>query len=70
MNTTTLVLQIINAALLLLPVAAETVAKIKATLAADPTVAAEFEAILAGTIAADDQTLALIEDWRSANPGA
>lgn len=68
--TTTLILQIINAALQLLPVAAETIAKIKADLAADPTVQAEFDAILAGTIAADDQTLALIEDWKAAQPGA
>jgi hypothetical protein len=65
MTTTTLILQIINAALQLLPVAAETITKIKADVAADPTVAAEFEAILAGTIAADDEAMALIEEWRS-----
>ena len=65
MNSTALILQIINAALQLLPVAAETIEKIKADLTADPTVAAEFEAILAGTIAVDAETMALIEDWRS-----
>jgi hypothetical protein len=60
-----LILQIIMNALQLAPVAVGTIAKVKELLAADPTVEAGMQAILAGTIQADDATTEMIRQWKA-----
>jgi hypothetical protein len=62
-----LILQIINGALQLAPLAIETIAGVKELLAKDPTVAAGMQAILDGTIAADDAQLEMARQWRVEN---
>jgi hypothetical protein len=61
----TLILQIISAAMSLIPVAESTITGIKQLLATDPTVQAGFEAILAQTETADEATLALIANFQA-----
>jgi hypothetical protein len=70
MNPATIaaVLQILTAALQLAPLAVETIAGIKALLAADPAVPEELSKILAGTADDNAATLALIQSWRNAHP--
>lgn len=63
-----LILQIIQAALQLAPFAVETIAGIKALLASDPTVPDGLKAILAQTVATDQETLSMIQAWVLANP--
>ena len=58
------ILQIITAALQLIPVGAATAAKIRELLGQDPNVAGALDAILAGTIAADDAALEMARVWR------
>lgn len=60
-----LILQIIMSALQLAPVGIAAIAKIKEVLAADPTVEAGMQGILAGTIQADDATVEMIRQWRA-----
>jgi hypothetical protein len=61
-----LALQIISAALQLTPLGLETVLRIKALLAQDPTIAENMAAILEGAVETDAATLAMIRDYRSA----
>jgi hypothetical protein len=71
MNPTnvTLILQIITAALQLAPLGLETTLRIKALLAQDPAIAENLAAILAGAIATDAATLAMIREYRAAAQG-
>ena len=62
-------LQIITAALQLIPVGAATAAKIRELLSQDPNVAGALDAILAGTIAADDATLEMARVWTAGVAG-
>ncbi len=62
----TLILQIISAALQLVPLGMETSARIKALLAQDPAIAENLAAILAGAIETDAATLAMIREYRTA----
>jgi hypothetical protein len=68
MNPTSvsLALQIISAALQLTPLGIETTLRIKGLLAQDPTIAEGMAAILAGAIATDAATLAMIREYRAA----
>lgn len=68
MNPTnvTLILQIISAALQLVPLGLQTTARVKALLAQDPAVAENLAAILAGAIETDAATLAMIREYRAA----
>ena len=68
MNPTnvTLILQIISAALQLVPLGMETTARVKALLAQDPAIAENLAAILAGAIETDAATLAMIREYRAA----
>ena len=65
-----LILQIINAALQLAPLAVTTIASVKELLAKDPTVAEGMQAILDGTIAADEATIEMIRQWKASLPPA
>jgi hypothetical protein len=60
-----LILQIISAALQLAPLGLATIQGVKELLAKDPTVAEGMQAILDGTIAADDATIALVQELRA-----
>jgi hypothetical protein len=62
-------LQIITAALQLIPVGAATAAKIRELLGQDPNVAGALDAILAGTITTDDAAIAMARAWRSGVAG-
>ena len=68
MNPTnvTLILQIINAALQLVPLGLETTMRVKALLAQDPAIAENLASILAGAIETDAATLAMIREYRAA----
>ena len=68
MNPTnvTLILQIISAALQLVPLGMEATARVKALLAQDPAIAENLAAILAGAIETDAATLAMIREYRAA----
>lgn len=63
-----LILQIISAALQLAPLGLETTLRVKALLAQDPAIAENLAAILAGAIETDAATLAMIREWKLANP--
>ena len=62
----TLILQIISAALQLVPLGMETTARVKALLAQDAAIAENLAAILAGAIETDAATLAMIREYRTA----
>lgn len=68
MNPTnvTLILQIISAALQLVPLGMQTTARVKTLLAQDPAIAENLAAILAGAIETDTATLAMIREYRAA----
>jgi hypothetical protein len=61
-----LILQIISSALQLTPLGIETTLRIKKLLAQDPAIAENLAAILAGAIATDAATLAMIREYRAA----
>jgi hypothetical protein len=60
-----LILQIISSALQLAPIGVEAISRIKGILAADPTIAEGMQAILDGTIATDDATVAMVQEFRA-----
>jgi hypothetical protein len=61
-----LILQIVSAALQLVPLGMQTTARVKALLAQDPAISENLAAILAGAIETDAATLAMIREYRAA----
>jgi hypothetical protein len=63
-----LILSIINAALQLAPIGTAAYISIRNLLAKDPAIAEGMQAILDGTIAADDATVEMIRQWKASLP--
>ena len=66
--TAAVLFQIFNLALGAIPVAADTIMKIRQIFATDPTIPAEFKSLIAGTIQTNLDGQAAIDAWQAAHP--